>query len=169
MKTEPRTSVLTIGDAGQADIPAIVRMAALLSRHERDPDSLFDVAHATEDLFGDDPWLFALMGRIDDRPAGMLLWHLAYETSHAARGGFVVSLWVEEPFRRRGVATALVAAAADRVRTRGGVYLWWASKPGNRPAHATYAAWDAGSEAVFAHALVGESFMSIARRHRARR
>jgi GNAT superfamily N-acetyltransferase len=142
-------------------------MAALLSRHERDPDSFFDEARAAEDLFGDDPWLFGQMARIDEQPAGMLLWHLAYETSYAARGGFVVSLWVDEPCRRRGVATGLIAAAADRVRTRGGVYLWWASKPGNKRAHATYGAWDAGSEAVLAHALVGESFMSVARRHRA--
>ncbi|MGV8839951.1 MAG: GNAT family N-acetyltransferase [Bauldia sp.] len=141
----------------------IVRMAGDLSRHDGDPDSYFDEASAEADLFGPRPWISGLVAEIGGAIAGMLLWYPAYETAWAARGAFVVSLWVDEPFRRRGVATALVAAAADRTTKIGGAYLWWASKPSNRRAHATYASLGALAEPVMAHALVMDAFATLAR------
>jgi ribosomal protein S18 acetylase RimI-like enzyme len=154
---------IAVRDARLADVPDIVRMAGELSRHDGDPDTYFDSAAAEGDLFGPRPWLSGLVADIGGTAAGMLLWYPAYETAWAARGAFVVSLWVDEPFRRRGVATALVAAAADRTTKIGGEYLWWASKPSNRRAHATYAALGALAEPIMAHALVMDAFATLAR------
>ena len=155
-------SDIATDEATPADVPAIVRMAAALSRNERDPDTHFGEAEATRDLFGERRWIRGEVARKAGEPAGMALWHPSYETAWAARGAFLVSLWVEERFRRRGVATALVAAIARRVRAMDGEYLWWASKPLNKRAHATYAALGAASEQVFAHALIGERFLAEA-------
>jgi GNAT superfamily N-acetyltransferase len=143
-------------------------MAGELSRQDGDPDDYFTTERARDDLFGDAPWVFGLVARVGSGLAGMLLWHYAYETAWAARGGYLVSLWVDEPFRRQGVARALIAAAANTVEADGGEYLWWASKPRNRRAHAAYAAIGAGSEPVVAHALVGERFGRLALAHRQR-
>lgn len=151
-------------EATPADIPVIVRMAAELSRNERDPDTYFGEEEARRDLFGERRWIRGEVARIGDQPAGMALWHPSYETAWAARGAFIVSLWVDEPFRRRGIATAIVAAVARRVRAMDGEYLWWASKPLNKRAHATYAALGALSEQVFAHALIGEQFLALSGR-----
>lgn len=154
---------IVVADAVPADVPAIVRMAAALSRQEREPDDLFDDAVAGRDLFGEPRGLSGSVARIAAVSAGMALWHPSYETSWAARGGYVVSLWVDEPFRRRGVARALLRHIARQVAAFGGVYLWWASKPGNRRAHATYAALGAGTEMVRAHALTRDAFLALAR------
>lgn len=155
-------TAIIIADAAPADIPVIVRMAGNLSRQDGDPDEFFTEATAARDMFGARRWVFGVVARIDGIIVGMILWHPSYETAWAARGGFVVSLWVDELFRRRGVAAALIGGAAARVEAIGGVYLWWASKPFNRRAHATYAALGAGSEKVIAHALIGERFLALA-------
>lgn len=165
IRRAPAPSAIEVAAAAPDDVPAIVRMAAELSRQDGDPDSYFTAARALDDLFGPTPWVFGLVARVGEVRAGMLLWHYSYETAWAARGGYVVSLWVDEPFRRQGVAKALIAAAASRVKADGGEYLWWASKPPNSRAHATYAAIGAGSEPVVAHALFGDRFVRMARSH----
>ena len=152
---------VTITPATPADADEIVRMVAALSRQEGDPDDLFDHAHVMFDMFGDTPWLFGQIGRIDGVIGGVALWHTAYETSQAARGGFVTSLWVDPQFRRIGVATGLLAAIAASVAAQGATFLWWASKPLNERAHVTYASLGAGAEKVVAHALVHERFNAM--------
>ena len=157
-------ATVTIAKIERSEVAETVRMIADLSRQEGDPADLFDSATAEADLFSDEGWIRGLFARIDGRPAGVALWHPAYEASYAARGGFVTSLWVEPQFRRRGVATRLIEAVAAEVNRIGGAFLWWASKPGNRGAHATYASLGAKPEAIFAHALTGERFQAMVKR-----
>jgi ribosomal protein S18 acetylase RimI-like enzyme len=154
---------IAIVPAALDDLPTIVRMAGALSRQDGDPDVNFTLERAADDLLGPAPWVFGLVANLDGARAGMLLWHYAYETAYAARGGFIVSLWVDEAYRRQGVARSLIAAAANRIKADGGDYLWWASKPRNGRAHAAYAAIGAGSEPVIAHALTGDRFARLAR------
>jgi GNAT superfamily N-acetyltransferase len=161
MTATPPDSVV-IAPAVPADAAEIVRMARELAHHQRDPASRFDSAAAAEDLFGNPPWLFGVVARLDGKARAMALWHRAYETSFAARGAYIVSLWVDPPLRRLGIATRLVAAVAARIKREGGSFIWWASKPWNSPAHATYASLGAGEEPVMAHALFGDRFEAIA-------
>lgn len=157
-------SALIIREAAEEDVAVIVRMIGDLSRQEGDPDDLFDQATAATDLFGKSPWINGVVAEADGRLIGVALWHAAYEANFAARGGFVVSLWVEPAYRRRGVATRLIAAVAAAVDRIGGEFLWWASKPFNKDAHATYASLGAGQESVMAHALTGDRFRAMVRR-----
>ena len=157
---------IIIEPASEADIGAIVRMIGELSRHDGDPDDLFDEATAEADLIGPSRWINGLVARTGSLPVGVALWHPAYETSFAARGGFITSLWVEADHRRHGIATRLIAAVADAVDRIGGVFVWWASKPFNAGAHATYASVAAKQESVMAHALTGDRFQAMVRRAR---
>lgn len=157
---------IIIEPAGAADIAAIVRMMSELSRQEGDPDDLFDEPTAMADLLGDVRWINGLVAKAGDRAVGVALWHPAYETSFAARGGFITSLWVEPDHRRQGIATRLIAAVAGEVDKIGGAFVWWASKPFNTGAHATYASVAAKQESVMAHALTGERFRAMVRRAR---
>ena len=152
---------IEISSAAPADADEIVRMVAALSRQEGDPDDLFDRTHVMADMFGEAPWLNGQIARVDGAIGGVALWHRAYETSQAARGGFVTSLWVDPPFRRLGVATRLIAAVAANAADHGATFLWWASKPLNARAHATYASLGAGAEEVVAHALVRDRFNAM--------
>lgn len=160
---------IDIAPATAADADDIVRMVAELARQDGDPDDLFDRDRALADMFGDSPWLYGEVARIDGAAGGVALWHLAYETSQAARGAFVTSLWVDPPYRRRGIATSLIAAVAAAAADRGATFLWWASKPVNARAHATYASLGAGAEQVIAHALVHERFDAMVAKARMER
>ena len=157
---------ISIAPATQSDSAEIVRMMAALAEHEKDPTANFDADAAARDLFSESPWIAAYLARVDSIIAGVALWHTAYETSFAARGAYIVSLWVDPQFRRIGIATRLVSAVADNVARNGGSYVWWASRPWNRAAHATYASMNAVKEPVIAHALIGEDFQRLANRHR---
>jgi len=159
-------TAVTIRRARPADAVAIVRMIAALCRQHQDPEGLFDLDHVKADLFGPQACLRGEVAAAGDAAIGVALWYPAYESAFAARGAFVESLWVDEPYRRRGVATALIAAVASAAEPGGATFLWWASKPGNEAAHATYASWGASSERVFGHALVGAEFDAMVARAR---
>ncbi len=157
---------ISIEPAIRSDAAEIVRMMAALAEHEQDPTANFDMEIAERDLFSDRPWISAHVARAGESVCAAALWHNAYETSFAARGAYVISLWVDPPYRRRGIATRLIGAVADTVSKNGGSYVWWASKPWNRIAHATYASMNAVKEPVVAHALVGRAFERLADMHR---
>ena len=55
--------------------------------------------------------------------AGFVAWQMAYDLHHCVRGGSVLDLYVVPASRGRGVALALMATMAARVRERGGVYV----------------------------------------------
>ena len=55
-----------------------------------------------------------------------------------------------------------MAAAAQAVRARGGVYLWWTSVNWNDGAQRFYATLGASDETVHAHALTFDAFERLA-------
>ncbi|HEV7930695.1 MAG TPA: GNAT family N-acetyltransferase [Actinomadura sp.] len=73
----------------------------------------------------------------DGVPAGMIT---GIEMTHPDKGTemFVYELGVEESYRRRGIAAALVAALADLGRERGCYGMWVVTDEGNTAARATY-------------------------------
>lgn len=164
MSSSGRPLVPLIRAPGAADVPVLVAMLRALAAQQGDPTDIFDRAAAERDFLGDPAFVRSLLAEVDAVPARLVAWHPSYEPAYAARGGYVVAIWVEPGYRRQGIATRLLEAAAARVRSDGGVYLWWASKPWNRDAHATYAAWRAGSEPVVAHALTYDAFLDFAGR-----
>jgi ribosomal protein S18 acetylase RimI-like enzyme len=72
-------------------------------------------------------------------PVGMIS---GVETTHPDHGTemFLYELGVDEHSRRRGVATALIEALAERARARGCYGMWVGTEPDNEAALATYRA-----------------------------
>jgi ribosomal protein S18 acetylase RimI-like enzyme len=79
----------------------------------------------------------------EDAPAGFVT---GVEMTHPDKGTemFLYELGVDEPFRGRGVATALVAALADRARGRGCYGMWVLTDADNTAALRAYQAAGAG-------------------------
>jgi GNAT superfamily N-acetyltransferase len=63
------------------------------------------------DGFGQNPRFRALIAEWDGHPAGYALF-FGYYSTWAGRGLFLEDLFVREPFRRRGIGTAVLAAVA---------------------------------------------------------
>ncbi len=54
---------------------------------------------------------------------GFVAWEGSYDLHHCVSGGHLIDMYVRPSHRGRGVALALVADVADRVRQRGGHYV----------------------------------------------
>jgi GNAT superfamily N-acetyltransferase len=63
------------------------------------------------DGFGQNPRFRALIAEWDGHPAGYAFF-FGYYSTWAGRGLFLEDLFVREPFRRRGIGTAVLAAVA---------------------------------------------------------
>ncbi len=175
-----------IADAIPADAALLTRLFRTFNLQQRDPADLLDVAILTRDMFGDAPWMHAFIARAarpavpalpaqgspsadshwssGEDAAGFAAWYPSYEPAYAARGAYVAALWVEPEWRRRGLAGALLARVAERIGTLGGEYLWWATKPWNAEARATYAALGAFEDTSRLHVMVGDAFRRIRER-----
>lgn len=153
---------LRVRRARPEDLDALVALNRALQIDQGDPTAHFGLKTARRDLFGRRPAVLALVATIGDQIAGYALSHGAYDSAHAARGLYLADLYVRPELRRRGIARALIAAVSRQGRRRGATYLWWASKPRNRGAHAFYRALGARHEAVHAHLLAEEAFDALA-------
>jgi ribosomal protein S18 acetylase RimI-like enzyme len=87
--------------------------------------------------FVDEPGHHLLIAYVDDEPVGLVS---GVETTHPDKGTemFLYELGVEEPYRRRGIATALVDALKRLAQDRGCYGMWVGVDRGNEAALATY-------------------------------
>ena len=150
--------------ATPADAEAIAAMIRASNRLHGHEGALFTRDAALRDVFGDDPVLSGAVAEAAGaaQPVAVVLWCDAYESAYAARGGYIVDLFVEPPFRRRGLGRALLSFAAAAVKARGGEYLWWNAADWNDDARAFYRGLGAGDESVRAHAVTFEAFERLA-------
>jgi ribosomal protein S18 acetylase RimI-like enzyme len=113
---------------------------------------LFDLAADADASrrFGDDPNHHLLAAYVDDRPVGFIS---GVAMTHPDKGTemFIYELGVDEPFRRRGIGTALTRALADKARNLGCFGMWVATDADNQAALGTY---KAGGSAEPAHHVV---------------
>jgi ribosomal protein S18 acetylase RimI-like enzyme len=86
-----------------------------------------------------EPGHHLLLAWVDQAPAGFVT---GVETTHPDKGTemFVYELAVAEPFRRRGIGRALVAALAAVAREAGCYGMWVLTDDDNHAALATYQA-----------------------------
>jgi len=154
--------VVTVRRATPDDCDALVDLVRELNIYQNDPIEFFTEESVARDVFGPDAAVVALIGELDDRPAGYAFYHGAYESGWAVQGLYVSDLYVTENARRQGLAKALMAAIAREAKALGKNYLWWTSSAWNETAHEFYAAIGASSEPVIAHALTFEAFEALA-------
>lgn len=107
------------------------------------------------DGFGDDPAFAGLVAETETGVDGYLLYHFGYDTDHGQRLMFIIDLYVREASRHRGIASALMASAAETGRARGAEALLWSVFEANAAALQFY-------ETLGATHLKGLRFMSLA-------
>lgn len=149
---------LAIRPARPDDVPTLVTLAAALNAALGGPAGHLDAAALARDAFGPQPAFAALVAERDGAILGYALLEPSYASEWAARGAYLIDLYVVPEARRQGVGRALVAACAVHARERGLSFLWWCSKPWNEPANRFYRELGAISEPILAHALAGSAF-----------
>ena len=145
--------------AALADAAALAGLADDLSWSEGDPTGLITTETMVRDLAAGQ--ISVVLAEVGDTVIGYCLYHFGYESTYAADGVYVVDLFVVEGWRRSGVGRALIAEVCRRSKEEGGIFVWWASRPGNEVANAAYARLATISEPVIAHAVFDERFEQL--------
>jgi ribosomal protein S18 acetylase RimI-like enzyme len=121
---------MIIRDLSNGDAGAIAAISHLLDQ----PTEPSAIARFTAD-----PGHHLFVAYEDDEPAGFVS---GVETTHPDKGTemFLYELAVDERFRRRGIATALVGALATVARDRGCYGMWVLTDKDNEAGIRTYRA-----------------------------
>lgn len=121
-----RSPPVTTRPATQADIPHILRLIRALAEYEK----LSHAVVATEEdlrlhLFGERPVAEALIGSVEDEPAGYALFFQTFSTFLARPGLWLEDLFVLPAHRSRGVGRALLSAVEKLASERKCGRLEW--------------------------------------------
>lgn len=143
--------MISVRPAQPGDGAALVQMAHALAVSHGTANTFALTADGLEhDLFRPDAVIGALLALVDGVPAGSAVWHRSYSTNRGREVMYLEDLSVLEPFRRRGVARALVQAAAKVAVARGYPAMFWNMMDWNDGARILYAALGADIEPGYA-------------------
>lgn len=146
------------------DVSLLHALVCELAEYERLRDSVTateaDLARA---LFGERPVCEAIVGLVDDVPAGFALFFHNYSTFVGRPGLYLEDLYVRPAARGCGLGKALFAHLARTAVERGCGRMEWAALDWNAPAIEFYERWGACAMAEWRlFRLTGERLKSAA-------
>ena len=155
---------IRIDPAGERDVPALLRLIKGLAEYER-------LAHqvvATEAglnaaLFGARPVAEAILARVSAEPVGFAVFFPTLSTFAGRPNMYLEDLYVELPWRRKGVGSRLIAHVARIAVARGWGQMSWSVLDWNEPALDFYRG--LGAEPVtewVGYRIGGEAFSRLA-------
>ena len=156
-----------------ADADTVLAMAAELSRTEGQFRPRWTRSDYIRDGFGPQPAFSVLLAeRVLPAPCkvvGYLLHYPGYDVGSATRGCHLADLFVDQHWRRRGVASALLRSLAATQRNDNGAWISWLAFPANRDATAFYDAIGAKRVSAIVFDLDGAAMDHMIDRRPARR
>lgn len=135
----PLTGALTIRLAEPADVPTIFQLIVGLAEYEHLAHEVVgneDLLH--EHLFGDRPYVEALLAKIDGNAVGFALFFHNYSTFLTRPGLYLEDLFVVPDYRGQGIGKALLSQLAKLATERGCGRLEWSVLDWNEPAIGFY-------------------------------
>ena len=154
-----------IRPAVRADAEAIAEMANELNRFHKNPDDLYSARLIEAEAFDGTPLFSVLVAERDGALAGYAFFQDCFNSEAAARGVWLLDLFVREPARRQGIGQDLLAAVARETVARGGMSLSWSVLSDNQGARVFYAELGArdGDAGILEFELDGEALTGLAR------
>jgi GNAT superfamily N-acetyltransferase len=130
--------------AEPGDVPFIVECIRALADYEKlSHECAPDAAKLAEHLFGERPYVEALIAEREGRKIGYALVFYSYSTFLTAPGLFLEDLFVFPEARGRGAGKALLDAVVEMARERGCERVEWSVLDWNEPAIRFYEAYGA--------------------------
>lgn len=157
-------SRIEISPATEQDCPAILNYVRELADYEK---ALHEV-RATEDdlrsaLFGDSPKAFALLCKVDGKPAGFALYFFNFSTWLGKYGLFLEDLYVSPDYRNCGAGKALLKHLAALAVANGCGRFEWNVLDWNEPAIKFYESFGAQAQNEWVgYRLSGEALSTFA-------
>jgi|SRR5580704_5507590 GNAT superfamily N-acetyltransferase len=117
--------MLLIRNATDKDMPLLKRLILELAEYERDPNAVVITEQALiRDGFGSQAKFRAFIAEWDGQAVGYALFYGFY-SSWRGSGMFLEDLFVQEPFRSRGIGKALLSQVARIARQEGCFGIRW--------------------------------------------
>ncbi|HKC17547.1 MAG TPA: GNAT family N-acetyltransferase [Steroidobacteraceae bacterium] len=124
-----------IRPATPADVPQILRFIRALGEYEHLAHDISATEQAlTATLFGAKRYAEVVLADCDGQPAGFALYFHNYSTFLAQPGIYLEDLFVDPPYRGRGVGKTLLKELARIAVDRGCARLDWSALDWNRTA-----------------------------------
>jgi GNAT superfamily N-acetyltransferase len=116
--------------AKPADVPVIKTMIREFVEYLNAIDEPEEPNQAAIDriagaVFGKEPLCRILIAEADGRTAGYLVYYIGLDMDLVLPAAYVVDLFIREAHRKRGGGRALMEAAGEIVKRRGGSTLFW--------------------------------------------
>ena len=153
---------VTIRSASEDDAETVVAMVAALCRHDGLPEPAFDADDFQTDGFGPEAGFTTLIAEQDGRPVGFAAYTNAYVFEWAARGCYLLQLWVEDDARGQGIGRALLKAVCRAAKARGADFLAWNTMSANAEAQRFYRGLGAETHDILSWSATGEAFDALA-------
>jgi len=130
---------LRIDAASAGDVPVILDLIRGLAAYEKEPQAVVNSEALLHDaLFGERPAAEAAVARWDGEAVAFALWFQTYSTWTGRAGMWLEDLFVQPPYRKRGVGTALLTHLASVCMDRGYSRFEWSVLDWNEPALGFY-------------------------------
>jgi len=137
-------------------------MANALNRHEALPPRAFTPAIVRRDAFGRRRAFRAIVAQAGDRVVGYASFLPGYNTDIAQPELWMLDLFVEAPWRSRGIGRALVVAVARETVRRGLRCLEWGVRADNHRAKKFYRSLGARVGNARVAGLIGRALTTLA-------
>lgn len=147
------------------DAEAVAALAEEFHVSHGDPSGYLTAEAVRRDGFGPEPEFEVMVAEGADGLLGYALFYDAYEPSYAARGVYMADLYVRPAVRGLGLGRKLIAAIADRARSRGRTFVWWVARADNTEAHGFYRTLASVELDAKAFAVVMDGFLALADEH----
>ncbi|PWS37447.1 hypothetical protein DFH01_11475 [Falsiroseomonas bella] len=160
--------ILEVRRPGRRDVPGLAVLLAEMQRHYRDPvsDSEAERAAVLACRPAPPPESFEPRTLIAVEPpgrvCGSIVLNVTFPATRLSRSLYVRDLYVAAAVRRRGVARALLRAAAQLTLAEGFSALDWTADSANAPARSMYDASGAATLGRVYYRLAGEALAKAA-------
>lgn len=133
--TESAQHQFLIRPAAEADVPEIARLIRELAEYEK----LLDICDVDETslrdhLFGERPYVEALVAEVEGAAVGFALYFHNYSTFLSKPGLYLEDLYVEPQHRDGGIGKALLERVVEIAAERGCGRVEWLVLDWNKPA-----------------------------------
>tara|TARA_B100000700_G_scaffold302021_1_gene371855 strand:- start:652 stop:1194 length:543 start_codon:yes stop_codon:yes gene_type:complete len=152
---------LHIRHANKNDAAEIVRLARSLSKTDGHRPSCLTEECFCKDGFGNNPAFKTLIAQTNKEIIGYTLYFEGYNTNSATRGLYISDLYVDEPWRGKGVGYALMQATSIACKKAGGEWMFWAVNKKNKGARKFYKKLSTEIREVSIFSILGDKFQNI--------
>jgi GNAT superfamily N-acetyltransferase len=133
------SDLLTLRPAQPNDADTLFNLICALAQYERLSHQVTGSAELLQHhLFGDRPFVEAILAEWEGQPVGFALFLYNYSTFLTKPGIYLEDLFVLPAYRRRGIGKALITYLAQRAVAEGCGRLEWSVLDWNEPAIAFY-------------------------------